>query len=174
MMKLKAVETMACVLFAATPFGCARWAGPNNTSASVYRSGGVGIRTSMPGAKLDVRGDVKLGSDGKSYAASSRESLRIVRGVVRKDGTIFQAEGFSVNKTSVGRYEIIFEPPFGGYPSTVASIDNPDPPSGMIRVVNFNSKNKMHVITMSRLGPGGESEISEDRGFSFIAVGPRE
>lgn len=174
MKTLRALGAMAFVLLVVNTFGCARWAGPNNTLAPIHRSGAVGIGTAMPGATLDVRGDITLGSDGKSYATSGGENLRMVRGVVRKDGAIFRGEGFSVNKIGVGHYQVIFEPAFGGYPSAVASIDNPEPPSGMIRVIHWNLNNRIDIITMSKMDAGGVSGIPEDRGFSFIAVGPRE
>ena len=43
-------------------------------------SGNVGINTDTPTAKLDVRGDVKLGSAGQFFAPSGEENLRILRG----------------------------------------------------------------------------------------------
>jgi len=168
MNSLRALGAMGFVLLVVNTLGCTRWAGPNNTFAPIHRSGAVGIGTTDPGAKLEVRGDIKLGSGGESFAASGVENLRVVRGVVRKDGTIRRGEGFSVTKQATGWYKIFFKPAFGGYPTAVASIDDATDPAGFIRVIHFALNDRIDIITM--LPQTGA--YAGDRGFSFIAVGP--
>ncbi|MCX6922056.1 MAG: hypothetical protein NT154_02375 [Verrucomicrobia bacterium] len=79
----------------------------------------VGIGTATPAAKLDVRGDVKLGSTGQYFATGGAENLRILRGIVRPDGTIYDGSGFTVAHTGTGTYTITFSPAFADTPSLV-------------------------------------------------------
>ena len=86
----------------------------------------VGIGTATPGAKLDVRGDVKLGPTGEFFAASGGENLRIIRGIVRPDGTVYPGSttsgtGFTITKGAAGNYTITFSPAFADAPALVVT-----------------------------------------------------
>ena len=73
--------------------------------------GKVGIGTTAPAAKLDVRGDIKLGPAGEFQATSSGEKLRIIRGRVFSDGTA-NGSGFTSVRTSEGVYTVTFDQSF--------------------------------------------------------------
>ena len=77
----------------------------------------VGIGTASPGAKLDVRGDVKLGSTGQYFATGGDENLRILRGIVNTTGGIYTGTGFTITHTGTGTYTITFNPPFSDAPA---------------------------------------------------------
>jgi len=77
----------------------------------------VGIGTTTPGAALDVRGDVKLGSTGQYFATGGAENLRIVRGIVQPTGAIYNGTGFTITRNSAGNYTISFSPAFADTPS---------------------------------------------------------
>lgn len=140
---------------------------------SFLRSGtgvdNVGIGTQTPAAKLDVRGDVRLGPTGQYYAPSAGENLRIVRGSVNSGGTVIEGTGYTAVRTGTGRYTITFttafptnDPPvvtlagWGSIPSTtIASLYNPTTTTT--------------VLVRTTNGAGVET----DGGFHFIAIGPR-
>ncbi len=77
----------------------------------------IGIGTTSPGARLDVRGDVKLGSTGQYFATGGDENLRILRGIVNTTGGIYNGTGFTITHTGTGTYTITFNPPFSDAPA---------------------------------------------------------
>lgn len=103
----------------------------------------------------------------------SNMNFRIVMGKVRKDGTIERGMGFSVTKKGVGNYSIIFDTPFAGKPTLVASIDDAEQPAAFIRVIHFSLNNRIDVSTLSDFDPKYGGGTCGDRGFSFVAIGPR-
>jgi hypothetical protein len=86
-------------------------------------NGNVGIGTATPAAKLDVRGNVKMGTSGEIFATGGEENLRIVRGLVDSDGTRLEGSGFQVAHTSTGLYSITFDTPFADRPVVTAMSD---------------------------------------------------
>jgi hypothetical protein len=82
----------------------------------------VGIGTQTPVEKLDVRGNIKLGTAGDLFAAGSLENLRIVRGQVADNGTPVNGNGFTAARISVGHYRIRFEPDFADIPIVTATV----------------------------------------------------
>ena len=81
-------------------------------AALTAKSGGsVGIGTTTPTVKLDVRGDIKLGPAGEFQAACSGEKLRIICGTVFSDGTP-DGSGFTSVRTSTGVYSLTFDQAF--------------------------------------------------------------
>lgn len=74
-------------------------------------NGDVGIGTDAPTEKLDVRGNIKLGSTGQYFAAGGQENLRIIRGIIQVQGTNaspYNGSGYTVTRHSVGNYTINF------------------------------------------------------------------
>ncbi|MDX2131568.1 MAG: hypothetical protein SFY69_05925 [Planctomycetota bacterium] len=158
------------------PFAIADW---NTGSRGIFintASGNVGIGTSAPLARLDVRGDIRLGSSGQFRAAASEENLRIVRGSVEThpfDGcdstpTIVAGSGFTVQRFSCGRYQINFTTPFTGIP-TVTTAGTHNQSAGCPTYVSVVSANASSVIVTVHCRPETEAAWP----FSFIAVGPR-
>lgn len=90
----------------------------------VHENGTVGIGTTFPTAKLDVRGDIRVGPSANYYALKSPNPDRTLRGRVNFDGTIDTARsspGFTVTKSGVGVYVINFSPTFGSAPVIVTT-----------------------------------------------------
>lgn len=94
------------------------------TVLTAKSTGLVGIGTATPAAKLDVRGDVRLGASGQFFAVKSPQNDRILRGYIRANGTIDTAQsgtGFTVTHFGTGIYVINFDQPFTSAPTMVVS-----------------------------------------------------
>ena len=129
-------------------------------------SGNVGIGTGSPGAKLDVRGDIRLGSAGQYLAVGGGENLRIIRGVVTMTQccvapTISAGSGFDVSRIGAGTFVVTFTTPFASRPALVATCRESVGGGIFFTTTEFVSSSGGRVITGS------------DRSFDFVAIGPR-
>lgn len=86
-----------------------------------FAGGNVGIGTTNPASKLEVRGDVRLGPVRKFFAASGEENLRIVRGDINSDGSVLRGTGFTVLTGPVGSFNIKLTTPMAATPTVVAT-----------------------------------------------------
>lgn len=134
---------------------------------TVTSAGLVGVGTTSPVAKLDVRGDVRLGASGQYYAPSAEENLRIVRGRITSTGAISVGSGFTVSRTGAGLYVITFSTPFAGTPVLTLS-----PAVGATGgPYNAHTNGVTTVSAGIRIVTGSGTNI--DDSFDFIAIGPR-
>lgn len=129
--------------------------------------GDVGVGTFTPGAKLDVRGDIRLGSVGEYFAPAGPENLRILRGKVSAAGGVLLGSGFTASRSSTGVYSITFSPAFptGQFPIVTASAES----SGLARFAMVNTPT--YISTVIRIVNGSGTAVDAD--FYFIAAGPR-
>ena len=137
--------------------------GGGNKNFIIQTDGLMGVGTTSPTAKLDVRGDVKLGPAGQYFAASAEENLRTVRGTVNGNGTIGYGTGWTVARTAVGSYTIFFTTAFSNRPSVVASS------SLSIRTAAVGTPVQGNVAIRLYNAAGA---LTDDV-FYFIATGPR-
>ena len=136
---------------------------------SIKPDGNVGIGTNGPQAKLDVRGDVKLGSSGQLFAPGGEENVRILRGVVDQDGNIIAGSGFHVSHPDTGGYIITFYTPFAGSPAvTATSLIDPGVASIHIQIVEPPTASKVWFVTSDN-----DRGVIHNARFHFIAIGPR-
>lgn len=131
-------------------------------------NGDVGVGTNAPTAKLDVRGDIKMGSAGDLFAVAGTENLRTVVGRVSVSGGIEQGHGFSVVKGGNGDYTINFSPAFASHPVVVVSMYNEDEHIVCVRNVTSSS-----CQIRSRDMLGGNAGDLQNAAFTFIAIGER-
>lgn len=135
----------------------------------VGNAGNVGIGTNAPQTKLQVVGDVTLGSSGQYFAPAGEENLRIVRGSVTAAGAVINGAGFTASHPANASYTITFTTAFNGNPSVVVSCGA----AGQ----TVNSQDSATVTSVSSTGftllIGARNAGFFDEPFSFIAIGPR-
>jgi hypothetical protein len=128
-------------------------------------TGEVGIGTTAPAAKLDVRGDVRLGASGDLFAPGGIENLRVVRGRVAGTGATSGGAGFESFRLDIGKYQIRFNPVFAEIPTfTATAIDVSEP---RIITIVAESTTAMEIQVWQKDGS------KNDSGFHFMAMGPR-
>lgn len=146
--------------------------------ASEFRirdNGDVGIGTNSPAAKLDVRGDIKLGASGNLFAMAGVENLRTIVGRVSAIGHVDQGSGFTVSKGTTGHYTINFSEDFAGTPVVVASsYGNSDNILSVSSLATDSCLIRVRDIR-GRLEdlPDTDATQYEDNAFTFIAIGER-
>ncbi|MFN8586849.1 MAG: hypothetical protein U0704_03530 [Candidatus Eisenbacteria bacterium] len=134
----------------------------------VTSTGNVGIGTAAPAARLEVRGDVRLGAAGEYFAPAGTENLRIIRGKVSAAGGISFGTGFTVARSAVGVYVITYTTAFpsGAWPVITASAESN---GSVARFAMINTPT--HISATVRVVNG--SGTAADADFYFIAVGTR-
>ena len=134
----------------------------------VTSAGNVGIGTGSPVSRLEVRGDIRLGSFGEYFSPASTENLRIIRGKVSAAGGISFGTGFTVARASTGVYSITYSAPFpvGQWPIITATAES----NGTVaRFAMINTPT--HVSSTIRIVNG--SGTAADADFYFMVGGPR-
>lgn len=136
---------------------------PNNVNgnAMTLTTSGVGIGTTSPTNALQVNGNIQMGPGGANYASSSQENLRIIRGTVNANGSIFAGSGFTLQHVATGHWRVLFNTPYSGNPTATVSCLK------AIGNVNAYSTSSFDVVMSNTAG------TLVDDGFSFIAMGPQ-
>ena len=140
------------------------------TTAKIATDTSVAGNSAVTGAKLG------------SNTTTSVENLRMIRGTVRSDGVIVSGAGFTVSKVvgQYGLYNITFTTAFTSNPSVTIELlmrGNYKPyvcPAGLIVHPTFGVDNQYPGsagFTVAMYDNAGTNAY--DRGFQFIAVGPR-
>lgn len=131
--------------------------------------GKVGIGTASPGAALDVRGDIRMGTTGQQFAARGEENLRVIRGAIDWNGTVLQGSGFACEWVETGKYRITFTTTFAGTPTVNATSFRPANPLNGVKAVMLDSVNASSVVVVIRAQNGDWGNET----FHFTAIGPR-
>lgn len=135
----------------------------------IGNAGNVGVGTNAPQAKLQVVGDVKLGSTGQYFAPAGEENLRFVRGSVSGAGAVVNGTGFTASRLSNATYLITFTTAFSSPPSIVLSCGAAGQTLSSLDVaVSYNV-----TATSFNVQTGVRNAGYFDEPFSFIAAGPR-
>jgi hypothetical protein len=133
------------------------------SSMFITLDGNVGVGTITPGAKLDVRGDIKLGSTGQFSAVGGSEPLRILRGIVGgADNTPIVRTGFTCQRGATGVYGITFTPSFVNQPTVTATCAGP-----FYATITNLEENVVQITTRNTAG------AVADCVFNVLIVGDR-
>jgi len=136
----------------------------------IQDDGDVGIGTTSPNAKLDVRGSVRLGSAGSLFAMGAGQELRVVAGTVSSGGAVIAGTGFTVDHVNgSGEYEIDFSSAFSSTPVVLVSTHEASGDDQLANVRNADAAGfTVMTADVEHEGTGG---TLEDTSFSFIALG---
>jgi hypothetical protein len=136
----------------------------------VNSAGNVGVGTTSPAAKLDVRGSIRLGGTGELMAPGGTENLRLLRGNIDGNGTIDAGSGFTCQRLNEGIYRITFSTPFSGVPTVTATAVWPFLDPLRTAVIDSVSSSQVTIETVFQdvVGPG-----TTDSDWSFCVIGPR-
>src|SRR5699024_22163 len=97
----------------------------NDDKLCVTAAGNLGIATTTPTERLEVRGNIKLGSGGDHFGLGCLDNLRMVAGRVSDTGVRLSGSGFSVVRLSEGHYRVSYATPFLATPVVVATLVDP-------------------------------------------------
>jgi hypothetical protein len=130
----------------------------------------VGIGTTAPAEKLDVRGNIKLGASGDFFGVGCLDNLRMVVGRISSAGAQQSGSGCSTSRTAEGRYRVTYDDAFSSIPVVVASlVDSPNEDNFLTVVSSTTSGFELHSKDDS---PTADASY-QDSAFNFIALGPR-
>jgi hypothetical protein len=137
-------------------------------------NGNVGIGTTSLGAKLEVRGSIKLHTDGSLFAAAGVENLTIIGGMVNSDGSIVSGGGFKVSAGTVvghiGEYTITFDVEFSGKPTAMVI---PAEPNKWWVTTKTDTKQLVVVTGAENSVDSKGKPFGSPHGFTFVVIGPR-
>jgi hypothetical protein len=140
---------------------------PVGAVLTAHQNGNVGIGTTTPQSRLDVRGDIALGPNGQLRAASGEENLRIIRGTIRGDGVILAGSGFTVDHPAVGGgYTINFNTPFAAVPSVTVTL------AGCFCFILARAA-PLASASFAQVEIADRDYNRVDFPFHFVAIGPR-
>lgn len=130
---------------------------------TVASGGNLGVGTTEPLAKLDVRGNIRAGTGGELFVPGSSDNSRIIAGRVSSNGNPFLGTGYTSQRLQTGYYRITYTTPFPGTP--IATVT----PVGAARIVYVLGINATvcDVITQNTSGAASDIDIM------FTIVGPR-
>ena len=134
--------------------------------------GRVGVGTFAPADTLDVRGNIRLGSNGEYQAAAGQaEALATIRGVLNPDGTIRHGSGFTATRLGIGTYRINWSasPGFADIPTFVATAFVSSPVTVWYNDMSVLADRSGFVVVRTTNTAGA----SVDARFSFTLTGPR-
>jgi len=151
--------------------GTARlWSG--NDKLGVTASGNVGIGTTTPVEKLEVRGNLKLGANGTEFAVGSPDNLRLVAGSVPESGAAAGNGWTAAHGAGAGVYRVNFTSQFAVPP--VVTVTPVSPPSSDNVICVRNVSGAGFDVESRDIDPSAtDGSSAQDSAFNFIAVGTR-
>lgn len=133
---------------------------------------GIGVTGGSPLAKLDVRGDIRLGPSGQYRVPGTPVSspiLRVIRGGISGQGAVLRGTGFTAQRIENGKFRITFTTAFSAVPTAVATAQRRS--SAPVAVSNdFGSPTTTQVTFVTAATDSG-AWFNVDQ-LDFIVIGP--
>lgn len=152
---------------------CFLFQGDGVTTLAVGLSGNrnVGIGTTAPAERLDVRGNIKLGANGDFFGVGCLDNLRMVAGRVSSTGIRLSGTGYNdPTHPSAGQYEVSYSSPFTSTPLVVITLVDAE---GMDHAATIADSSLSGFDVFVRDVAGDNEGDFKDTAFNFIALGPR-
>lgn len=133
----------------------------------VDSGGNVGVGTSTPASRLEVRGDIRLGPLGEYFAPAVSENVRVIRGRVGSTGVALTGTGYTATRTGTGVYVITFSPAFAqsGVPAVTATAEAST--GAIFAIINTPLYNNVRIRVVNGSG------TAVDGDFDFVVAGIR-
>lgn len=136
----------------------------------VTAAGNLGLGTAAPAERLDVRGNIRLGSNGDYFGVGCPDNVRVLAGRVSQGGARLSGSGFSVAPIGTGRYQVSYDSAFSAVPTVVATLIDPLAEDNFLSVLASTTTGfQLH----SRDDSHNADASYQDSAFNFIAMGPR-
>lgn len=144
------------------------WSGGDKVA--VTSTGNLGIATDAPAERLDVRGNIKLGTNGDFFGVGCLDNLRMMAGRVSDSGARLSGLGFAVVPIATGRYQVTYDNAFSAVPVVVATLVNTTNEDNFLTIVNSTSNGfELH----SKDDDPAANADYQDSAFNFVALGLR-
>jgi hypothetical protein len=107
------------------------------------------------------------------------ETLRMLRGIVNSNGTVFAGSGFSVSRAGVGLFDITFTQAFSSIPGASATQIFGRANTGIETATSTGGDPRDNAViahlsaNMMRVKTGDSAGNASDRVFAFLVIGPR-
>jgi hypothetical protein len=133
----------------------------------ITQGGNVGMGTAFPGDKLDVRGNIRMGTFGELFAAGGRQNLQMLAGRVSAGGATLAGAGFVPGRSAIGTYFIAFTFPMSSTPMVMATPIGSVANDNVITVRSLTTAGfEVHAVNAQ----GSHAGQHEDTEFSFLVL----
>jgi len=132
----------------------------------------IGIGTTTPAERLDVRGNVKLGGLGNYFGMGCVDNVRVIAGRIGATGNRLSGSQYAPSQASTGHYRVDFAGAFTSTPVVVVSLVDALGEDHIVTVANASALG-FDVIVRDATPSGGNEGDFEDNAFNFIALGGR-
>ncbi len=146
----------------------ATFASTSQNQFLIRATGGVGINKNNPTTgTLDVAGSIAFTGDliGKAVRTERDGGLRVIRGIINQNGTIFSGEGFTSVRNSVGNYTINYSSAFSAFPNPYITPSSAT--TAIIPVISSNGLGFTNLIFRNT-----SNALVDPDFIYFIVIGP--
>jgi hypothetical protein len=148
------------------------WSGDDKIS--VTQAGNMGVGVLSPAEKLEVNGNVVMGSGSRYFAVGAPDNAKLFAGSVPIGGMVVNPNwnASHVGAANSGQYRVNFVAPFMTAPVVTVTLVDPQNNDNTICVANVSTTG--FDVFSRDIDPGATDGSSpQDSAFNFIAIGQR-